>query len=45
VVSKLEEMVGVLKTIADGQFTNTSTTQRELKKLGNSFSSDLFKIG
>jgi hypothetical protein len=36
-------MVGVLKTIADGQHIGTSTTQRELKKLGNSFSSDLFR--
>ncbi len=43
VVSKLEEMVGVLKTIADGQHIGTSTTQRELKKLGNFFAADLFR--
>lgn len=43
VVSKLNEMIGVLKTIADGQYTGNSQFGKEIRRLGNSMSADLFR--
>jgi len=43
VVSKLDEMIGVLKTIADGQYTGNSQFGKEIRRLGNSMSADLFR--
>lgn len=43
VVSKLNEMIGVLKTIADGQYTGNSQFGKEIRRLGNQMSTDLFR--
>ena len=43
VVSKLNEMISVLKTIADGQYTGNSQFGKEIRRLGNSMSADLFR--
>ena len=43
VVSKLNEMIGVLRTIADGQYTGNSQFGKEIRRLGNQMSTDLFR--
>ena len=43
VVGKLNEMIGVLKTIADGQYTGNSQFGKEIRRLGNQMSTDLFR--
>ena len=43
VVGKLSEMIGVLKTIADGQYTGNSQFGKEIRRLGNQMSTDLFR--
>ncbi len=43
VVSKLNEMIGVLKTMADGQYTGNNMFGKEIRRLGNKMSTDLFR--
>ena len=43
VVSKLNEMIGVLKTMADGQYTGNNMFGKEIRRLGNQMSADLYR--
>jgi len=43
VVAKLNEMIGVLKTMADGQYTGNNMFGKEIRRLGNKMSADLFR--
>jgi len=42
-VSKLNEMIGVLKTIADGQYSGNTQFGKEIRRLGSQMSTDLFR--
>ena len=42
--AKLDEMISVLKAIADGQVGVMKTQSRGFKKLGNSMSGDLYRF-
>ena len=43
VVAKFDEMIGVLKTIADGQYAGNSMFGKEIRRLGNTMSADLYR--
>ena len=43
VVQRLETMIGVLKTIADGQYSGNSMFGKEIRRLGNKMSTDLYR--
>ena len=42
--AKLDEMISILKAIADGQIGVMKTQSRGFKKLGNSMSGDLYRF-
>ena len=42
VVQRLETMIGVLKTIADGQYSGNSMFGKEIRRLGSKMSTDLY---
>ena len=42
-VAKLDEMISVLKTIADTQYQGNSMFGKEIRRLGNSMSTDLYR--
>ncbi len=44
IVTKLDEMIGVLKAIADGQVGVMKTQNRGFKRLGNNMSGDLYRF-
>ena len=43
VVQKLETMIGVLKSIADGTAQGNTMFGKEIRRLGNQMSADLFR--
>jgi hypothetical protein len=43
VVAKFDEMIGVLKTIADGTYAGNSMFGKEIRRLGNQMSADLYR--
>tara|TARA_A100001015_G_scaffold293767_1_gene370773 strand:+ start:1215 stop:3314 length:2100 start_codon:yes stop_codon:yes gene_type:complete len=43
VVAKFDEMIGVLKTIADGTYAGNSMFGKEIRRLGSQMSADLYR--